>query len=79
MPTNDDFDTGGPLPRFLAEQAEQEFGNVRDEGVVLAGGLILTEGVNSSASWLESSSWDKPVSTAVAACESTRVAAGSAA
>ncbi len=36
MPTNDDFDTGGPLPRFLAEQAEQEFGNVRDEGVVLA-------------------------------------------
>jgi hypothetical protein len=25
-----------PVPRFLAEQAEQGFGNVRDEGVVLA-------------------------------------------
>src|ERR1700749_486049 len=32
----DHFDPARPLPRYLAEQAEQGFGNVRDEGVVLA-------------------------------------------
>jgi hypothetical protein len=32
----DHFDPARPVPRFLAEQAEQGFGNVRDEGVVLA-------------------------------------------
>ena len=36
MPTNDPFDPRRPLPRFLAEEEEQGFGNVRDEGVVLA-------------------------------------------
>lgn len=36
MPTNDSFDPVDPLPRFLAEQAEQDIGNIRDEGVVLA-------------------------------------------
>jgi hypothetical protein len=34
MPTKDRLDPADPLPRFLAEQAEE--GNVRDEGVVLA-------------------------------------------
>jgi hypothetical protein len=36
MPTEDRFDPADPLPRFLAEQAEQDFGNYRDEGVVLS-------------------------------------------
>jgi hypothetical protein len=36
MPTEDRFDPADPLPRFLVEQAEQDFGNYRDEGVVLS-------------------------------------------
>jgi hypothetical protein len=36
MPTEDSFDPADPLPRFLAEQEEQDFGNYRDEGVVLS-------------------------------------------
>jgi hypothetical protein len=32
---NDSFDPVRPVPRFLAEQEEQGFGDVRDEGVVL--------------------------------------------
>ena len=36
MPTEDRFDPADPLPRFLAEQEEQDFGNYRDEGAVLS-------------------------------------------
>jgi hypothetical protein len=36
MPTEDRFDPADPLPRFLAEREEQDFGNYRDEGVVLS-------------------------------------------
>jgi hypothetical protein len=36
MPTEDRFNPADPLPRFLAEQVEQDFGNFRDESVVLS-------------------------------------------
>jgi ribonuclease E len=36
MPTEDSFDPADPLPRFLDEQEEQDFGNYRDEGAVLS-------------------------------------------